>query len=644
MSEDAIDGTVSEKEALIADSTPEISRQVSEAGSSDTTSQTGGNRARAGRHNRLSSDERIDPHFHSDSSIPKFLHFDPAKQQQQQQQHPQGYAPQVWPGPLYGDPSAVYAPGYPYPPYPPPQLPPGTIPDNGGMAAATTYGAIHPAYAQNYAPPADGSSPRHQHYASDIPPPPPFYAYYSAPPQAFSAENQNPSHLYYGSMPPATYASNVHPMMWSQGSNSGARPPSGRARSRSTTNNNSKQHRRIRSSSPLNTDRKRTVAGQPFDEPAEKHQQFYGESNRGRTSSEEQNRSLAEYEVPITGGDGYHESVPFLGRYRDGTSYGATEIRSEKEPSLSHRRVRSMGEPSVGHSLVRFKEEVTFSAPQSINSEIFDGRDSPTAQQQHPLLRKPRRGSAPAIDRASLERNMSYEEVRTGALRKLPHRRVSSESGLPPAGRKIGRHHRRTSSKSSAAAALADFSRRFRTDSASLASLTSTMSVGSVVTDITKSALFEGVTESGLVKFHLPSDNINLIMDSNLRPGTLLKHRDEDEFGRFTEYHIVSSGDAQAFWQDLLDEEEGPCTCSCDNCIHCTTKAQLLPTPRYAMVVEDDMYRRMIKEISDSRTMPCGLFFCGHHEDVSHPSICIAVGVVSVFLLFMVAVACWPVE
>ena len=56
----------------------------------------------------------------------------------------------------------------------------------------------------------------------------------------------------------------------------------------------------------------------------------------------------------------------------------------------------------------------------------------------------------------------------------------------------------------------------------------------------------------------------------------------------------------------------------------------------YVMAVDSDIYRRMFDEVSESMNMPCGLFYCGHHEDVDYPNIGIAVaGVAFVFLLMI---------
>jgi hypothetical protein len=56
----------------------------------------------------------------------------------------------------------------------------------------------------------------------------------------------------------------------------------------------------------------------------------------------------------------------------------------------------------------------------------------------------------------------------------------------------------------------------------------------------------------------------------------------------------------------------------------------MLPTPSYMLAVEDDIYKRTLGEISAAHSMPCGLFFCGHHEDVAKPSIAIATLLVTI--------------
>mmetsp|Transcript_11979 Transcript_11979/g.17011 ORF Transcript_11979/g.17011 Transcript_11979/m.17011 type:complete len:463 (+) Transcript_11979:284-1672(+) len=161
-------------------------------------------------------------------------------------------------------------------------------------------------------------------------------------------------------------------------------------------------------------------------------------------------------------------------------------------------------------------------------------------------------------------------------------------------------------------------------------SVASGVSVGSVVTDITKSAMFKGVTESGKVVFHTPLDKIHLVMDDELRTGNIYKLQDEDYNANLDtledDYHYLEYGG------------QG-CNCHCDNCKTCNSKQGTVPPARYLLAVDSDLYKRVLEEISDSKTMPCKLFYCGHHEDIDHPSIMIATTMVLVTFGLMIYVA-----
>ena len=207
--------------------------------------------------------------------------------------------------------------------------------------------------------------------------------------------------------------------------------------------------------------------------------------------------------------------------------------------------------------------------------------------------------------------------------------------------------------------------RHRRADStSSIHTFSSNFSMGSVVSDIGKSALFGGVTESGTVQLHKPLEAIRLIMissDDDFANGYKKKKRRSKKYGyverfevgklyketmprdpeMFDEYHRITT-DLQLGlapnWE-MMDNKEWCCTCTCNNCNGCTGKQNLLPPPTYTMTVEDDIYKRVLSEIADSQAMPCGLFFCGHHEDVSHPSIMIAVVIVCALFVSMALVA-----
>jgi hypothetical protein len=94
----------------------------------------------------------------------------------------------------------------------------------------------------------------------------------------------------------------------------------------------------------------------------------------------------------------------------------------------------------------------------------------------------------------------------------------------------------------------------------------------------------------------------------------------EDDY--FQDYHITVGGDA-------------------DTSMNCEGPPKQLPPAYYVMAVDADIYQRMFDEVSESISMPCGLFYCGHHDDVDYPSIRIAmVGVMVTFSVMLVATIC----
>ena len=114
---------------------------------------------------------------------------------------------------------------------------------------------------------------------------------------------------------------------------------------------------------------------------------------------------------------------------------------------------------------------------------------------------------------------------------------------------------------------------------------------------------------------------------SLLETGTVYKRvlvDDEDEY--YQDYHMTPL-------EDLPAARASDCQCTCENCTRCHTRTKQLPPTHYVMAVKSDIFRRMFDEVSASKSMPCGLFFCGHHEDVRHPSVGIAIVIVSI--LFM---------
>lgn len=134
-----------------------------------------------------------------------------------------------------------------------------------------------------------------------------------------------------------------------------------------------------------------------------------------------------------------------------------------------------------------------------------------------------------------------------------------------------------------------------------------------VTTNLTKSAMFKGVTDTGRIQLQLPKDSFRLLMDQSLEAGHVYKRKlveNEGEF--FVEFHTV-------------DDAGGD------------TEEKRLPPDLYVMAVDSSIYRRMLDEVISSRTMPCGTFFCGHHEDVRHPDITIAALIVGLIFFLLLA-------
>ena len=154
----------------------------------------------------------------------------------------------------------------------------------------------------------------------------------------------------------------------------------------------------------------------------------------------------------------------------------------------------------------------------------------------------------------------------------------------------------------------------------------------SIVSDINKSSRVRGETESGKVQLRFPYENVRLRIDDALPPGYFYKQYVAVE--DFEDYH--QNDEMNGRWEideDLL------CNCMCHNCKGCTVRQKLLPPPLYVLNVEGDLYRRVLDEVSASKRMPCGLFFCGRYEDVSHPSVLIALVIVVMVLGAMIAAA-----
>lgn len=140
------------------------------------------------------------------------------------------------------------------------------------------------------------------------------------------------------------------------------------------------------------------------------------------------------------------------------------------------------------------------------------------------------------------------------------------------------------------------------------------------------------------------NDDSKALLPVQLQEGRLYKVPIPDY--KYEDYHQTA--------EDLtLGLGGNACGCSCEHCMrgchgdggpsHTTGGGgglhPSLPTNYYVLTVPDDLYQRVVDEICQARTMPCGFFYCGHYEDVDRPSIQIAIGLVTMLLTAMAVAA-----
>ena len=297
--------------------------------------------------------------------------------------------------------------------------------------------------------------------------------------------------------------------------------------------------------------------------------------------------------------------------------------------------------------------------------QIWTGVQQQQQQQQQPVfVRTNSNGSLNKMNKQNRQHRRVASDTpfnkhhpfhrRTGSDRDLPpmHRRMVSGGGGSGSAGLRGRTYSDSHMKQSR---MLKPTHRRADSTGSMYSFTSTHSRGSVVSNIAKSAMFGGVDDGGRVQLHFPFEAVRLhMMDvesqtSSYQLNQVYYEGTFADYDQFEEYHRISEQIAEGMtpqWESL----DGPhlpqqcCGCACGNCTGCLGKKQLLPHPKYLLAVQDDIYKRVVGEIADAQRMPCGLFFCGHHEDVDNPSIVLAVIVVAALFLTMAYIAAFIVD
>jgi hypothetical protein len=123
------------------------------------------------------------------------------------------------------------------------------------------------------------------------------------------------------------------------------------------------------------------------------------------------------------------------------------------------------------------------------------------------------------------------------------------------------------------------------------------------VLDVQNSSLF--YEQDGKLLMRLPRDQVRLMMDHELEPGII----SVEQWRNAEKGYTVS---------------------------HSESQMEQNPPLRYVMTVPDDLYRRIVSEMSYRLAPPCwGFFKCCHYHEGEHADIRLALAILSVILTFI---------
>lgn len=327
---------------------------------------------------------------------------------------------------------------------------------------------------------------------------------------------------------------------------------------------------------------------------------------------------------------GYTTSVNFDGRDRTGIP-DLGEIFPDTQPLLNKQgNENGYGsatfQPIVYNAPPLASRQTTVRSTRTISNGTTPHRLSPVGLPRTNSAGEFYRLSLPISPTSPSHRRISSDSFRDG------YRRIGSNEDSYP-------HHRRQGSRSRSSGGGSSHKRPTHRRADSFSSMRSNVSMGSVISNISKSEFFGGVDEKGRVQMHFPCESVRLVMidpkeqrkqkkkkkkkKSSLRCGHLYVESGMNDYDQFEEYHRSTEG----YMNDTLHWE------SLDR------PGVMLPAPSYVLPVDDTIYKRIVGEISEAHSMPCGIFFCGHHQDVAQPSIAIAAGLVTILLASLVYLA-----
>lgn len=131
-------------------------------------------------------------------------------------------------------------------------------------------------------------------------------------------------------------------------------------------------------------------------------------------------------------------------------------------------------------------------------------------------------------------------------------------------------------------------------------------------------SVFYSQSANGRIQFRLPSDKIHLVMDESIEPGTLLLLHPIDAASHRLPLLVTSPS------ADIMD---------------------IFHSMEYVFTVDQNLYKQVVKEISDSALIPCGFYYCCHEAGENKVNIWVAVIILFfVFSFFLAVTMIWPIE
>ncbi len=200
------------------------------------------------------------------------------------------------------------------------------------------------------------------------------------------------------------------------------------------------------------------------------------------------------------------------------------------------------------------------------------------------------------------------------------------------------------------------------------------------ISDIRKSSL--SYMSNGRIQMRLPGDNVRLVMDEFLEPGILSVELSSSSPSSTPPPSQITSNQTSMNGENMnstciSEQQQTPTNSdptslelglnlaqneSCGdfpdqlmspsdvrdewNDPQLLIQQQRKPEPNYLLTVDQDLYKRVLTDLSDSQ-MPCGLYYCCHDsvDGSKHVNIGVAIAILAVvFTCLFVGVYQWPLD